>query len=375
MSARGTWLTLGGIMVLVAALVLLTQPAPSSPDHSSDSDAVDGTSALRTYAGSLGHPVTVLRSRFDPSGQAMMFVFTPDTPYTDGEVTRLHDWVLAGGVLVYADAAGASPQLDAAFQVGREDAQGGAPLTAPGPLLPGVRAVTGALTVNALAPSLTQVPILQTSSGEVAAYTEALGTGRVYVLVDPLPLCNGYLGKADNGRLTADLISAAPPGASIAIDEFHHVAAAAGEGGNAWVRTPWGAAMIWAVAILFVAMALRGRAFGPQVPAAPRPGPTSATYLAAVAGLLRRARARRLTLGLLVGAARAAAARRIGVRPGVDAARLHTELETRAPELAAELAAAEAAAEQADSSEKALLEAARRLQAITNPGTDQGRSR
>ena len=114
----------GWVIVLVLALLIgggayFAQPRQDSPQHSSTSDAVNGTSAARSFAQAMGHPTTQIEGNFSyPSQDGLMFVFTPTRPYTAEEAGRTRQWVRSGGVLIYATEQG-DPELDHALGVAR----------------------------------------------------------------------------------------------------------------------------------------------------------------------------------------------------------------------------------------------------------------
>jgi len=90
-----------------------------------------------------------------------------------------------------------------------------------------------------LDPASNQVPILRTPEGFVLGYVGTFGNGRIFVLADPLMLCNGYLEKQDNGRLLADLLGT--DRTTVAFDEYHHGLTFSDFSPQAWLLTPWGA--------------------------------------------------------------------------------------------------------------------------------------
>ncbi|HEV2954237.1 MAG TPA: DUF4350 domain-containing protein, partial [Candidatus Dormibacteraeota bacterium] len=144
MRSRSGILILVGVAIVVAILALVrgngSQP---SVDHQSNSDAADGTSALKAYASALGHPVTTLDSDFTlPHSDAIMFVFTPDQPFTIDEAQALSSWISRGGTLIYANES-PDPALDPTLSLHRSD--GETSLDALGTLagLAGVQRVTG----------------------------------------------------------------------------------------------------------------------------------------------------------------------------------------------------------------------------------------
>ena len=63
------------VAVLIAAAAYLFQPRDSSPEHSSNSDAANGASAVLLYAQAMGHPTDQLGDGFaTPEPFALMFV-------------------------------------------------------------------------------------------------------------------------------------------------------------------------------------------------------------------------------------------------------------------------------------------------------------
>jgi hypothetical protein len=200
---------------------------------------------------------------------------------------------------------------------------------------------------------------------------ERHGAGAIVVLSDPQVLANGNLGLADNGHLAADLISLTPAGAPVLFDEFHHGAGGTSPSLTDWVTTPWGAAFGAALLVVYLGLVLRGRAFGPAISLAPARDRSSAEYADAVGTLLRRARARASTLAILDEATRRSLAARVGLSHATPPEQLARVLEQRAPELARDLESAEAAAPGGAGSERALLDAARRLHSLAYPSAEK----
>lgn len=149
--ARG-WIIAGLISVAIAAAAYFVQPHQDSPEHSSNSDAPNGTSAARLFAESMGHPTDQVSGTFAPPASfGLMFVFTPTSPYTSDEAERTRLWVRSGGVLVYASEQG-DPELDRAFGVRRLGGFTGGALQQANPIVPGVTSVAGATLVMPLDP-------------------------------------------------------------------------------------------------------------------------------------------------------------------------------------------------------------------------------
>src|SRR5467141_1576555 len=221
--------------------------------------------------------------------------------------------------------------------------------------------------VRSAAPTASQVPLLRNDSGDVLALRQDVGHGQLVALGDPLILCNGRLGKPDNGRFAADLMAMTPTGGRVWFDEFHHGAAATASPETAWMTTPWGIALLAMVLIVFVGVALRGRAFGPRIPLRAREDRSTAEYAVAVGSLLHRTGARRVTLEALLSSTRRAVAQRIGLGGDVPSDRLNATIAQRAPAAAAALARAEHDLEGASMSEAEVLRMARQLHDLAYP--------
>jgi len=365
---KGTrgWVIAGLISVAIAAAAYLVQPHQDSPEHSSNSDAANGTSAARLFAQATGHPTDQVSGTFTPPAPfGVMFVFTPTSPYTSDEAERTRLWVRSGGVLIYASEQG-DPELDRAFGVTRLGGYTRGDLQQGNPIVPGVATVAGGALVMPLDPGADQVPFLRTSDGLAAGYLQRISSGAVVVLADPLVLCNGYLGKRDNGRLLADLLGLAGPSAAVLFDEYHHGVILSDFSPQAWVTTPWGAALLWLLIAVFAGLVLRGRSFGPRIPQSRELARNDVEWAVAVGQLLRRSGARTVTLGLLAAATERAVAAQTGI-PLQPRERFWNALWVRVPGLAADLAEAENALYASAASEPELLKAAQRLHRIAHP--------
>jgi hypothetical protein len=361
------------LALLVAGVAYFGQPQQDSPEHSSNSDAANGSSAARLFAQVMGHPTTQIEGAFSPPSQnGLMLVFTPTSPYSTDEANQTADWVRGGGVLVYASEQGDS-ELDRAFAVTRISALVSSKTQYANPVLGGVQTVSGGATgATPFEASQDQVPILRSADGLPVGYLQKFGSGTVVVLADPLVLCNGYLDKADNGRLLSDLLGLVAPNAAVGFDEYHHGLTFTDLAPQAWVSTPWGAAILWFLVAVFAGLILRGRRFGPLIRRPAETARVDAEWAVAVGELLRRSGARALTLGMLAAASERAVAVRTGL-PAQPRDRFWNALYTRAPELAGDLAAAEQALYGAADGDAALLSAAQRLHRIAYPPAPERR--
>ena len=363
--ARG-WMLALAVSLAVAALAYIFQPQQDSPEHSSNSDAANGTSALVLFAQAMGHPTVKISGAFiTPTQQGLMFVFTPTSPYTPDEADQTAAWVRAGGVIVYASEQG-DPELDRALGVGRLNGLASSNPAIANPVLAGVTQVAGGTFASPLDPAAQQVSILRSRGGTPLGYLESSGSGTIVVLADPLVLCNGNLDKLDNGRLLADLLGTVSAGATVAVDEYHHGLTVNDLVPQAWVLTPWGAALLWLLVAIFAGLILRGRRFGPLVPRPAEAARADVEWAVAVGELLRRSGARAVTLGLLATASERAVAARTGL-PLQPRERFWNALWLRAPELAGELAEAEHALSGSAGGESELLKAAQRLHDVAYP--------
>ncbi len=360
------WVIAFVLALLIGGVAYLGQPKQDSPEHNSNSDAANGTSAARLFAQAMGHPTSQIEGTFSPPSQnGLMFVFTPTSPYTADDADQTANWVRQGGVLVYASEQGDS-ELDRAFSVTRLSGFASSQTEFGNPVLDGVTTVSGAdLAVPFLASSA-QVPILRSDDGFPLGFIQKLGSGTVVVLADPLVLCNGYLDKADNGRFLSDLLGLVHAGSAVGFDEYHHGLILSDLAPQAWVTTPWGAAILWFLVAVFVGLLLRGRRFGPLIQRPAEVARADAEWAIAVGELLRRSGARALTLGMLAMASERAVAVRTGL-PAQPRDRFWNALYARAPELAGELAEAERALYGPAGGDAELLSAAQRLHGLAYP--------
>jgi uncharacterized protein DUF4350 len=363
--ARG-WVLAGALSLAIAVAAYFFQPHQDSPEHSSTSDAANGTSAAVLFAQATGHPTVEVAGSFaPPSSDGLMFVFTPTSSYTPDEADRTAAWVRSGGVLVYASEHG-DTELDRALGVNRLAGLVSSSTATAAPILAGVTHIAGGDLATPLDPGPQQVPILRSNGGYALGYIDSFGAGRIVVLADPLVLCNGYLDKQDNGRLLADLLGTVGAGAPVAFDEYHHGLTISDLSPQAWVLTPWGAALLWLLVAVFIGLVLRGRGFGPIVPRPAEAARADIEWAVAVGELLRRSGARAITLGLLATASERAVAARTGL-PLKPRERFWNALWIRAPELASELAEAEHALYGSAGGDAELLKAAQRLHHVAYP--------
>lgn len=366
MRGRGDWITLAVLGLIAGVLVLVSSTRQGDNlNHNSNSDGFHGTSALRLLAGDTGHPTSQLDLAFNPeAGNGVLFIFSPTNPFSGGDAQRLAEFVRAGGIAVYADEQ-LDPRIAAQFKL-RASAQ---PIptiaNATIPVFANVHRVSDDTTSRYFVANPEQAAILRHPKGPPLALETRLGSGRLIALTSPCLLCNGYITHDDNAVLAADLLALAPRGAKIVFDEYHH-AALAGSAGD-WNLTLFGIATWWAVVILFLGLAIRGRAFGPRLPTPGSRDRSSAEYAVAVGHLLRQAGGRSLALEVGAEATRRQLADRIGIRRDTPTEVFEKLLAQRAPELSRRYGEAIATGAEHSLSEAALVRAARRLHALAYP--------
>lgn len=318
------------------------------------------------FTEAMGHPTDQITGTFStPDRLGVMVVFTPTSGFTPDEADRTLSWVRGGGLLIYAAEEGDS-ELDRALGVVRLGGYVASPKETANATVDGVTSLAGADSVMPLDPTAEQVPFMRTTNGYVTGYTQRIGTGIAVVLSDPVVLCNGYLEKADNGRLLADLLGLSYPDSHVYFDEYHHGLTASDLAPQSWVQTPWGAALLWLLVAVFVGLLLRGRRFGPLIERPAEIARSDVEWSVAVGQLLRRSSARAVTLGLLANATERAVASRNGlsVQPRE---RFWNALWVRDPQVAGDLAQVENSLPAASITEGGLLGAAQQLHRIAHP--------
>src|SRR5260370_16896011 len=103
MRGRGGWLWSLALVVWMGGIAYIGQPKQDSPEHSSSSDAANGTSAARLFAAAMGHPTSQIEGSFTmPSARGLMFVFTPTSPFSSDDANQAANWVRLVGLPLYA---------------------------------------------------------------------------------------------------------------------------------------------------------------------------------------------------------------------------------------------------------------------------------
>jgi hypothetical protein len=308
MSARlreWVWPAVLVLALIGVTLITVSVQAPEGQDSSAGSSvspAAGGTLALYLWLQAGGYPVARLdnaatfRDRLDETD--VLWVLTPQQPYSDAQAQAVLTWVGGGGTLVLA-AEGQGIGLG-----GTGDAlQRGLGL-AFNPLLPAINAtlalqqpvfaqppvaamhINTSWTLNLPRPEV--VPLVTAGRDPVLA-TWRYGVGRVFVVSSAFPFSNAGLDRDLNGPLAWNLAGSSGRGRRQAFDEVHH-----GYSGTD-LRTlllsqPRGWELIYALVVVVLFLVLRGRRLGPPLAAAAE-GDRRGTmdYVLSLAGLFHRA--------------------------------------------------------------------------------------
>ena len=298
------------LLIVVATAVQQAAPeraAPAPPDLASDSAAPGGALGLYLWLQSLGYRVERLEYRdFRPGEDTRaLLMLAPTTAADDAQLAALRRWVEQGGTLIVAG----RPPLSLPNLPVQGFIPGGNTLSKLlGEFALEVRALPSSKTEAKPSQPLLLRPAVNNVRVEAAGYVTgtaslvtylgeseqpvaaalSVGRGRVYVLASAYTFSNLGLREADNAALALNWLP--PPGdsVSIAFDEIHHGRAQARSLLYELVHQPWGWAVIYALATVFLYLLLDGRRFGRPVPIVVDTRRAAAEYVASLASLLRR---------------------------------------------------------------------------------------
>lgn len=302
-----------GLLALLAALTVLAavqRPAGDDvlPPLASVSAQPNGAKALRLWLAELGYAVDDrTQAAFGPPDDAAVaLVLEPLYPVTADEGAALEQWVEGGGLLL---AAGDGPSMSGLlrrfnFRLSPLDAAADAPALPQTPLWvsPPLDAAEPRARYYLQSARDDFITHLAVDSRPVVV-SFPLGDGRVILASSARPFSNAGLRTPGNAALALNVVGAAGRPGAVWFDEWHHglrdTAEQLAAGPGQWLRrTPAGQSVLLFAALLFVAVALRGRHFGPALPLAAnasRRAPLE--HLTATAQLSRRAGHRRAALG------------------------------------------------------------------------------
>ncbi|MFW6042430.1 MAG: DUF4350 domain-containing protein [Chloroflexota bacterium] len=309
---RDTWLTVILLLLLVGltavAVVWEARNETDQPSLATFSSEPDGARALWLWLESMGHRVD------DGSGAAfavpeeadLALILEPQVPgINDAEWEVLDDWIDNGGILLIA-----GEGFGTAFSLGRyqfdinylDDEEGPVQVAAPLLLSPAPDTLENARPRATLQTEREDVTTILSVNEQPVLVAFTQGQGLVLLSTLTHPFTNEGLKEAGNPRLALNIASLAGSNGTIWFDEWHHGLRSreslAAPGPGRWLReTPAGHALLYAAAVLFLAILLRGQRFGRPVPLAQeqrRRAP--AEHLTAIANLNRRAGNRQAVL-------------------------------------------------------------------------------
>jgi hypothetical protein len=300
--SRDSWLAIGLFVTLalvtIIAAIYQTRGEEEAPSLASFSSAPDGARALQLWLEALGYSVSdeVGETFRLPQNTAMVLMLEPFAGITADEWETIDAWVESGGTLVLAGDrfqttfAARHYDFNLAYLEEIPTPTVQTPLLTSPPL-------TGTVDARAQAYFVTDrddfVTHLAVESGPVMLSFE-LGAGRVILSAAPFSFSNAGLKEEGNPQLMLNVVTAARQSGVIWFDEWHHgvrPARATLIGPGDWLRyTPAGRSLLYAAAVVFLALVMRGRHFGRPIPL-PRDVTRRAPleYITAVANLSRRA--------------------------------------------------------------------------------------
>ncbi|MCE5192078.1 MAG: hypothetical protein LLG08_10035 [Actinomycetia bacterium] len=279
-------------------------------DATTFSSAPAGYKVLYRYLDELGYgPRTLQQFEAMPeTGTVLIATSQPlAKPVTAGEARVLASWVRGGGravfagpfVMEFARALDASADMRFGQDVELR------------PIMPSayVRGVTAVMPGSArLLPNDGRwAEILKDGNGS-AMMVRSVGAGEVVWLADSYALSNDGIAKADNAQLAVLVAASRGP---VYFDEYHHGFA---RGGGILERLGAGgqsALLVFAIGVALMLVAY-GRRLGPTIGVAETPVARTSAYIDSLAGLYRKAGARREALQALADGLTRALIRRYG---------------------------------------------------------------
>jgi hypothetical protein len=293
------WLVgLAAALLLLGGLSLLardTSPGDDTgPALQIDSNRPRGARALLLWLREVGYePNTLAFRAFEIApGTDALFVFRPTYTFSDSDIEHIATWVERGGVLFIVDDRGNAllSHFDASISQRGSRPASATPLQ---PILsaPAVHEVstTGVSVADLADPAWIPVLGIDGSTQRPILALRPWGDGWVYVLADTFPVSNAGIADADNAALVLNILAGIPPGGVITFDAYHQGLTEHGTLSARFVREPWGWAIIYASAIVFLYLAFSGMRFGRATPVAPiQMLRTRAEYVGTMGGMLRR---------------------------------------------------------------------------------------
>jgi hypothetical protein len=298
-ASRETILGASILAVLIVLTVVVTSLGSSyaQPALVSTSSQPDGALALKLWIARIGITIDEARpANFEiPKTTALMFVLQPDL-VTVTEFHTITEWVSGGGSLIAAGDGAGFISLARQFGFTLQPAENPSDQILPEvPLLtsPPVRRPAPLQATLVFQSDKKDFVTLAAENGEPVIVMFGVGKGRVVLGSTAYPFTNKGLKEAGNPEMVLNLVAAAHGATPAWFDEWHHGLRTGVQvvGPENWLRyTPGGNALLFVVAVIFLALLLQGRSFGRPVPVkrtSKRRG--SLEHLTAIANLNRRA--------------------------------------------------------------------------------------
>ena len=324
------WALLGALLLagaVVAQAVAEQNRSTEGAGLSSNDAGQGGALALALWLEDLGYRV-VRMAESAPGGDGVdvVFLLAPTRSIERAEAESLLGWLRRGGVLVYvpspfsfASLLRGSPEPEPLErELGFRVAVGPGAEHA-GPAIPFFTAPPAAQFWVQTLWSLelgheAWVPLVG-ESGRVVAATRTVGDGRAYAVSAAALFSNEGLGRADNYAFVLNALRRHPSARLVGFDEYHHRPVEAPSLATAARGSPWGWAVAYAGLLSFGFLVWAGRRFGPAVVAESTMARSAGDYVAALGGLLQKARALGWVQREYAALARRRWGRMLGVRP------------------------------------------------------------
>ena len=273
--SRDGWLGIGILLMLIAvtSAAVLQQNKESEIAYLSTSSEPNGALALKLWLSDLGYQsATSSQTVFEPSQSIKtIFVLQPIMPISESEWEIFDQWLQAGGTLIIAGdnlpSADAMEHFDFSVIYLQNEA---AELLVATPILksPSFASSVPLKTNRALSATRTDfVPLLSVDGFPVIVFFDE-GKGRVILSATPYLFSNLALKDDTIATVVLNILAMTHPKGLVWFDEWHHgFQSGSIVGPGQWLRhTSGGHALLFVVAVIFIALLMQGRAFGRPIP-------------------------------------------------------------------------------------------------------------
>jgi hypothetical protein len=344
MRQRREIIILAALFLALIGFTIWAQQAPAEDEVSvrptTHSSRPEGALALYRWLDAIGYNVQRLEYtefELDDTVDAL-FVLSPAQPFNRTQTDRLLEWVEGGGTLIISEdtprlfgggsAVLEALEIEAGFPDGEQSSAIIERATILQPLLsdPPVQELL-VRTDQVLTSERTDfVPIAGSSEATVLAGLKQ-GAGYIYISSASYPFTSAGLADENNAAMVLNLLRRVPPGGRILFDEYHHGYFTPPSLRTLILNSPWGRALIYALAILVLYLLLTGRRFGRPVPLREEVARrSSAEYVENMADLFQRGGKREYILRHYYVHLKRRLARPFGLSPAMEDERFVAEL-------------------------------------------------